>query len=441
MPLPQEIIAIKRDGAALSTEQIIAFVEGVTSGAFADYQASAMLMAIVCRGMNVRETRDLTNAMMRSGLRYDFSELPRPKVDKHSTGGVGDKVSLILAPAAAALGLCVPMLSGRGLGHTGGTLDKLESIPGFQTRLEESAFRKQLSSIHCGIIGQTEQIVPADRKLYALRDVTATVESIPLVTASILSKKLAEGIDSLVMDIKCGRGAFMKTREDARALAESIVNTATALGCPCSAVITRMEQPLGRAVGNTNEVIEAIECLKGQGPSDVMEVTAVLIARMLVQAGLATSAEEGLQLFTAVIEDGTALKTFRSMIQWQGGDVSVIDDYSRFPQPNHNAAFIAENGVNVYVSGIDAHLVGEAARILGAGRSHAEDVIDPSVGIYFEKKVGDLVRPGEPLARIEYNDSGRLELCRERLSAAFAFSENEAIVDPLILETYKAESS
>ena len=331
MESPQEIIRIKRDGGALSEAQIRRFVSGVVDGSFRDYQASALLMAIVLKGMSPEETGWLTEAMLRSGKVYRLAGLKRPKVDKHSTGGVGDKVSIVLAPLAASAGLCVPMMSGRGLGHTGGTLDKLESIPGFSVGLDEAAFEAQLGRIHQAMIGQSEDIVPADRILYALRDVTGTVESIPLISASIMSKKLAEGIDALVLDVKCGSGAFMKTEPEARALAESLVGIARRTGRRASALITRMESPLGLAVGNALEVLECIDCLKGGGPEDLMEVTYALTAEMLRLGGLVEKAAEALPLLREKIASGAALAAFRELVEAQGGDPAVIDDPSGFP--------------------------------------------------------------------------------------------------------------
>ena len=310
----QEIIAHKRDGLALSRSELEQFVDGVVSGDFRDYQASALLMAIVLKGMTAEETSWLTEAMMRSGRIVELPEIRRPKVDKHSTGGVGDKVSLILAPLAAACGLCVPMMSGRGLGHTGGTLDKLEAIPGFRTLLSDAEYRSQLQSIHQAMIGQSDDMVPADRKLYALRDVTATVESIPLICASILSKKLAEGIDALVLDVKFGHGAFMPDEAAGRKLADSLVAISARMGKPTTALLTRMDEPLGRMIGNSLEVIEAIKCLRGEGPADLMEVTYALGAEMLVLGGLHTTQAEAMVALKAAIANGRALEGFRALV-------------------------------------------------------------------------------------------------------------------------------
>lgn len=431
--LPQEIIRIKRDGGALSQAQIEQFVTGVVSGEFRDYQSSALLMAIVLKGMTPEETAWLTEAMMRSGRVVELPEISRPKVDKHSTGGVGDKVSLILAPLAAAVGLCVPMMSGRGLGHTGGTLDKLEAIPGFSVYLDDAAYRQQLSAIHQAMIGQSADMVPADRKLYALRDVTSTVESVPLICASILSKKLAEGIDALVLDVKCGQGAFMKTEAEARELAESLVRISSTMGKPTTALITRMDAPLGATVGNALEVEEAIDCLKGQGSADLMAVTIALVVEMLCLGGLCENAAEATQRIQAAIDDGSALAAFRELVSAQGGDASVVDDYTLMPQAAHTHDILFAADSAAYVQSIDALKVGEAARLLGAGRSHAEAEIDLAVGLRFFKKPGDAVAPGEALCRIYYNQPASLAAAQERMGTAYSFSQEPIqISDPVI---------
>ncbi|MGB0744981.1 MAG: thymidine phosphorylase [Opitutales bacterium] len=432
--LAQEIIVRKRDGHVLTREEVEQFVEGVVSGDFADYQTSALLMAIVLNGMSNEETAWLTEAMMRSGRIVELPEISRPKVDKHSTGGVGDKVSLVLAPLAAACGLCVPMMSGRGLGHTGGTLDKLESIPGFSVALDDAAYRKQLLEIHQAMIGQSSDMVPADRKLYALRDVTATVESIPLICASILSKKLAEGIDALVLDVKCGSGAFMKTEREARELAESLVRISRGMGKPTAALLTRMEQPLGHAVGNSLEVIESIECLRGNGPADLMEVTYALTAEMLVLGGICDSPEVAQPVMEAAVASGDALKSFRDLVAAQGGDVSVLEDFSQLPRAAKLFEFCYQGEAKAYVSKLDALTVGEAARLLGAGRANAESTIDPAVGIVLNKKLGDAVQHGDAVATIHYNDEARFNLAKERLKSAFAYSPETLQSRALIID-------
>ena len=326
-----DIIRAKRDGEALSREAIDAFVRGVTDGSWADYQASALLMAIVFRGMTPEETSWLTDAMVRSGARVDLSALPGIKVGKHSTGGVGDKVSIVLAPLVAACGVIVPKMSGRGLGHTGGTLDKLESIPGFRVALTLDEFTRMLAEVGCSLISQTADIAPADKLLYALRDVTATVESLPLIASSVMSKKLAEGANALVLDVKCGRGAFMKTPSDARALARSLVSIGEAGGVRTEAFITRMDTPLGRAVGNAVEIAECIETLKGRGPTDLEGTVLRLGARMVRLGGKAATDAEADRLVREALSSGAALAKFRALIAWQGGDASVVDDPARLP--------------------------------------------------------------------------------------------------------------
>src|SRR5262252_358484 len=326
-----DIILSKREGRSLTRDEIRFFVDGVTAGTLPDYQASALLMAILLRGMTAEETAWLTEAMVNSGERVDLREIPGVKVDKHSTGGVGDKTSLILAPLAAACGVPVPMMSGRGLGHTGGTLDKLESIPGFRVDLSLDEMKRAMARVGCAMIGQTAQIAPADKKLYALRDVTATVESIPLISASIMSKKIAEGIDALVLDVKTGSGAFMKTEADSRRLAESLVSIGNASGVRTEAVITAMDAPLGSAVGNALEVIECIEVLKGGGPADLVEVSIELTARMLVVGRVASDRADAERRARTAIASGAGLERFRQIIETQGGDPRVVDDYSRLP--------------------------------------------------------------------------------------------------------------
>ncbi|MEM6912334.1 MAG: thymidine phosphorylase [Verrucomicrobiota bacterium] len=436
--LPQEIIAKKRDRQELTRAEIEEFVTGVVRGTFTDYQAAALLMAVVLNGMSTSETAWLTEAMMRSGRVIEHPEITRPKVDKHSTGGVGDKVSLILAPLAAACGLCVPMMSGRGLGHTGGTLDKLEAIPGFSVQLEEPAYRAQLQTIHHAIIGQSEDMVPADRQLYSLRDVTATIESIPLICSSILSKKLAEGIDALVLDVKCGNGAFMETEAGARELAAALVSISQATGKPTTALITRMEQPLGRTVGNALEVAEAIECLQGQGPADLMEVTTSLVAEMLRLGGLLPETEPAEELIRAQLQNGAALQAFRALLQAQGGDPRVCDQPSLLPQAAHREALSYQGSEPAYVTALHARRVGEAARLLGAGRAQADAVIDLAVGVVLAKKIGAPVTPGETLATLHYNDATALSEARDRLGSAYAFATEPPLEQELLIDRIEA---
>jgi pyrimidine-nucleoside phosphorylase len=432
--LPQEIIAHKRDGQVLSRAEVESFVSGVVSGDFKDYQSSALLMAIVLQGMTAEETACLTEAMMRSGRIVELPEITRPKVDKHSTGGVGDKVSLILAPLAAACGLCVPMMSGRGLGHTGGTLDKLEAIPGFRTGLQDAEYRAQLQAIHQAMIGQSADMVPADRKLYALRDVTATVESIPLICGSILSKKLAEGIDALVLDVKFGHGAFMKDEASGRELAESLVAISASMGKPTSAFLTRMEQPLGYMIGNSLEVIEAIDCLRGRGPSDLMDITYSLCAEMLRLGGLHRDSKSAMAALKLAISSGAALDAFRALVQAQGGDPRVIDEPERLPSTAQVKDLGGSNEVAMYITGLDAGSFGEAACLLGAGRVSTDSQIDPSVGLQLLKKVGDLVQPNEAIVRIHYRDLDSLAVAEARLQSAIHLSHESPEPTALIVD-------
>jgi pyrimidine-nucleoside phosphorylase len=392
---PQHVIARKRDGAELDRGEIDAFVKAATDGSWADYQLSAFLMATFLRGMTPRETAFLTEAMLGSGIVADLSSIRAPKADKHSTGGVGDKVSLHLAPMVAACGVVVPMISGRGLGHTGGTLDKLESIPGFRVGLPITEYRAQLEKIGVALIGQTGELAPADRKLYALRDVTATVECIPLICASILSKKLAEGIDVLVLDVKFGRGAFMRDKARARELAVAITTVAKAMGKPTRAVMTAMDEPLGRSVGNALEVAESIGCLRGAGAPDLMEVTYALGEQMLVLAGAAATTAQARATLEKSVSSGAALAKFRELVSAQGGDARVIDEPSRLPQARLRSRLVAPRGG--FVGDIDALGVALAALHLGAGRARAEDAIDHSVGIDALAKVGDPVKAGDAL--------------------------------------------
>jgi pyrimidine-nucleoside phosphorylase len=400
-----DLIVRKRDGGALSRDEIEFFVAGVTDGSLPDYQAAALLMAIVLRGMTPEETAALTGAMVRSGVRVDLVSLPGVKVDKHSTGGVGDKTSLILAPLAAACGVVVPMMSGRALGHTGGTLDKLESIPGFRTSLLLGEFQQMLAEVGCSLIGQTSEIAPADKKIYALRDVTGTVESISLISASIMSKKIAEGIDALVLDVKAGRGAFMKTVDDARRLAESLVAIGTHAGVRTEALLTAMDDPLGRAVGNALEVIESIETLKGNGPKDLEDLSVRLAARMIVLAGVADS-DKAERLVRDAIRSGAGVEKFREIVAWQGGDPGVVDDYRRLPQPAQRHVVRADRGG--FVASIDAMPIARAAMALGAGRDRVDATIDPAVGVMLCATRGDEIAAGGAVAELYYNDARQL---------------------------------
>jgi pyrimidine-nucleoside phosphorylase len=393
-----DLIRKKRDGGALSTAEIEYLVDGCTQGSIPDYQMAAWLMAVVIRGMTGEETAALTNAMLHSGEVLDLSFLPAKKVDKHSTGGVGDKTSLVLAPLVAAGGLYVPMISGRGLGHTGGTLDKLESIPGFRVDLTVREFERVLKACGCSMIGQTEKIAPADRKLYALRDVTGTVESPYLICASIMSKKLAEGTDALVLDVKTGSGAFMKKEEDAVFLAELMAETGERMGKQMVALITDMNQPLGRMVGNALEVQECIEVLHGGGPDDLRALCFELAGWMFYVGGASKSVAEGKQLSERIIASGQAFERFRQMVELQGGDISAIDDPTRLPTAEHRVE--VPSRAAGYVTAISNEQVGTACVILGGGRERKEDAVDPAVGIVVHKKIGDEVSVGESLCTI-----------------------------------------
>ena len=427
-----DLIRQKRDGGTLDRAQIDYFVSSVTSGSLPDYQASALLMAILLRGMTPAETAQLTDAMVRSGVRVDYPDVPGTPVDKHSTGGVGDKTSLILAPLAAACGAVVPMMSGRGLGHTGGTLDKLESIPGFRTSLSLDEMRAAVRKVGCALVGQTEEIAPADRKLYALRDVTATVESIPLISASIMSKKIAEGIGGLILDVKTGTGAFMKTVEDSRRLAESLVAIGNASGMRTEAIITRMDAPLGRAVGNANEVIESIETLKGRGAQELEQLSVLLAVRMLVLGGVARDEPEAETRVRDALRSGAGVEKFREIISNQGGDPGVVDDYGRLPlAPDHHAMKASRSG---YVAALHAERIGRAAVALGAGRAALGDVVDPGVGIEVLAPVGSEVRAGEDVLVVHHRGGRGLDHAMPILLHAIQIGDLAPSVGPLVVD-------
>ncbi|HZW34141.1 MAG TPA: thymidine phosphorylase [Isosphaeraceae bacterium] len=427
-----EIIRKKRDGQALTPAEIAVMVEGIATGEVADYQWAALLMAILWRGMDATETAALTEAMIHSGTMVDLGAIPGPKIDKHSTGGVGDKTSLVLAPMAAAAGVLVPMVSGRGLGHTGGTLDKLESIPGFRVDLDLGRYRDVLAACGLVLIGQTAEIAPADKFLYALRDATATVESIPLIAASILSKKLAEGIEGLVLDVKTGDGAFMVALEDARALARTMCGIGSGLGKSVVALITRMDQPLGRAVGNALEVAESLDCLRGEGPADLVDLSIELAAEMVVLGGLAGSLDEARATCRRTLADGTALERFGRLIQAQGGDPRVIEDPARLPSPRRQVVLTATTAGTV--QRLAARPVGQATMLLGAGRARMDSPVDHAVGVVVHKKVGDPVAIGEPLCTLFVNDESRLEDARALIRDAYTIGPEPATPGPLILE-------
>jgi pyrimidine-nucleoside phosphorylase len=425
-----DIIQKKRDGAPLEREEIQFFVDQYVAGRLPDYQASALAMAVYFRGMTAPETLALTEAMMGSGSVLDLSDLPGPKVDKHSTGGVGDKTSLILAPLVAACGAYVPMISGRGLGHTGGTLDKLESIPGFRVRLSLAEFHEVLRTTGAAMIGQTPEIAPADRKLYALRDVTATIESRELIAASIMSKKMAEGLDGLVLDVKTGEGAFMASIDDAHALAESMLEIGRGMGKQVAALITDMSQPLGRAVGNSLEVIESIETLKGRGPKDLESLSVELAAWMLSLAGAADSLEQARSKVRTALASGAGLRKFQQMIERQGGDPRVCDDPSLLPRARET--FVINAPHDGRMGRVGCRAIGQAAMILGAGRETVESTIDPAVGIVLHKKGGELVIEGEPLLTVHFNDPHRLSLAMPLIGGAVKLTREAPPLTPLI---------
>ncbi len=411
-----DVIRKKRDGVELSRHEIEGLITAYTEGKIPDYQVSAWLMAVVLKGMTRPETAALTDAMLHSGEVLDLSSLPATKVDKHSTGGVGDKTSLVLAPLAAAAGITVPMISGRGLGHTGGTLDKLEAIPGFNVNLSVAEFRHVLEKCGCAMIGQTAEIAPADRKLYALRDVTGTVESPYLICASIMSKKLAEGIDALVLDVKTGSGAFMKSEKDAAFLAELMVETGERMGKKVVALITDMDQPLGNKIGNALEVVEVVEVLRGGGPDDLRELCLELAGWMLHCADVSKTVAEGKQQSAKLISSGKALEKFREMVELQGGDARVLDDANRLPRAQHTSQVSSAKAG--YVASMQCEQIGTACVILGGGRERKEDSVDPAVGIVLHKKVGDRVSAGEPLATIHYNAESNAVRARQLIEAS-----------------------
>jgi pyrimidine-nucleoside phosphorylase len=428
-----ELIAKKRDGDELSGAEIGRLIAAHGSGELADYQMSAFCMAVYFQGMSPAETTALTHAMQRSGEVIDLGDLGRPKVDKHSTGGVGDKVSLCLAPLVAACGVAVPMISGRGLGHTGGTLDKLEAIPGLTVDLPIGEFARIVREVGVCMIGQTATLAPADRRIYALRDVTATVETIPLIVASILSKKLAEGIDALVLDVKVGRGAFMKTPERARELAEALVRVGTQAEKRVSALLTDMDAPLGNAVGNAIETREAIDVLRGEGPDDVVEITVALGAEMLALAGLAEPAEARSRMLEA-IGSGAGARVFERMIEAQRGDPRVVEDPTRLPRTDHSVEL--ESDVSGVVTAIDALEVGLTAVAMGAGRTRTDQAVDHAVGIELCCARGEEVEAGQPLALLHLRDPEQAEAHAVRLRAAITVdpeAEPRALPAPIVI--------
>jgi pyrimidine-nucleoside phosphorylase len=418
---PVEIIRKKRNGGVLAPEELQAFIAGYLAGDVAEYQMSAFLMAVFFRGMTEEETSGLTRVMLHSGEVIDLSAIPGVKVDKHSTGGVGDKVSLILAPIVAACGVPVPMISGRGLGHTGGTLDKLESIPGFRTRLSTAEYREAIRRTGVALIGQTETIAPADRRMYALRDVTGTVESIPLIAGSIMSKKLAEGIDALVLDVKSGNGAFMRSDADALELARTLVGIGAAMGKRTVGFLTSMDQPLGHAVGNWCEVVESVECLRGRTIPDLMEVTYVLGGAMLWLGGKAADIEEGMALCRSAVWSGRAYEKFLEVVRHQGGDTGVLEHTDRYPAPRFTAELVSTCAG--FVTGFDTLAIGMTATALGAGRRRIEDVIDPTAGIHVRCKIGTRVERGDILAVVMAGRGEDLPPALERIAGSITIGQ------------------
>lgn len=428
-----DIILKKREGQELTTDEIKYFIEGYTAGNIPDYQASALLMAIYFRGLNARETVDLTMAMCDSGERVELSAIPGIKVDKHSTGGVGDKTTLVLVPLVAAAGVPVAKMSGRGLGHTGGTVDKLESIPGFKVELDQKAFIEQVRNTGAAVVAQTGRLAPADKKLYALRDVTATVDSIPLIAGSIMSKKIAAGADAIVLDVKVGSGAFMRDLESSFKLARVMVEIGNMAGRRTVALVTNMDQPLGRTVGNALEVKEAIETLKGRGPEDLLEICLSLGAVMLLLAGKAGNIEEGRKKLSGLLENGKALEKFEELIAAQDGDARVTRDESLLP-----AAMMTED-VQIFCSGyvqaIHAGRIGRAAMLLGAGREKKNSRIDLSAGIVLNKKAGDRVEAGENVAMMHTSVTQNLTQIKEIIQGAYIIGEEKPEPKPMIYGT------
>ena len=416
-----DVIDQKRNGGVLSDEQLQFFVDGVVDGSLPDYQISALLMAIYFQGMTDREQTQLTMKMMHSGERLDLSKIPGIKVDKHSTGGVGDKTSLPLAAMVAALGIPVPMISGRGLGHTGGTLDKLEAIPGFQVELSEQDFIKQVAEEKLAIVGATRDVAPADKKIYALRDVTDTVDSIPLIASSIMSKKLASGTDALVIDVKTGAGAFMKTKDSAVKLAKALVAIGKQAGLKCEAVISDMNQPLGSKIGNTLEIEETLDLLKGKGPKDLLELVLELGSRMVVMGQQAASLAEARAKLEQTIADGSALARFKAMIKAQHGDPNVVDDYSLMLHAKYQIEYPAQKGG--VIAKLTADEIGMASMLMGGGRQKADDQLDYAVGIELHKKIGDSVQKGESIMTI-WSNCEDIDDVKELLDQAVAIKES-----------------
>jgi pyrimidine-nucleoside phosphorylase len=432
---PQDVIRKKRDGERLTREEITFFIDGVTRGTIADYQISALLMAIYLNGMNDAEQEILTDAMLHSGNRLDFSDIAKPKADKHSTGGVGDKTSLLIAPMVAACGVCVPMISGRGLGHTGGTLDKLESIPGYRVDLSATEFERVLKTVGYAMSGQTSELAPADKKMYALRDATATVEAIPLIVASIISKKGAAGLDAMVIDVKVGSGAFMRDDEKARALAHALVRTGNSCGIRTRALLTDMSQPLGRAVGNSMEVKECIELLRGEveeGARPVLDLSLELSAHMLVLAHLDGSLDAARARLQKILSSGAALECFRKNVEAQGGDARVCDNPAKF-LPLVTESFKVESQRSGFITKVNTAEVGHAIAAIGGGRVRIDDAIDPSVGFIAEVKIGDRVNEEALLGEIFCSDESRAKEAARRIQASYEIGDQPLTPIPLLV--------
>ena len=426
-----DVIAKKRDGGELTAEEIGFMIEGCTSGAIPDYQITAWLMAVYLRGMSVEETACLTSSMLHSGKVLDLSDIASGTADKHSTGGVGDKISIPLAPIAAACGVVVPMMSGRALGHTGGTLDKLDAIKGYKTQLSEEEFRSVLKACGYAMTGQTAEIAPADKILYSLRDVTATVESIPLITASIMSKKAAEGTAALIFDVKCGKGAFMKTPKDAEALALSLVKTGRAFGKACAALITAMDEPLGRAAGNFLEIEESMDILEGKGPADTSFLTLELAARMCFLAGKAKSVDEGRAMARQAVESGLAMELFLKNAEAQGADVpQLLADRGKRHSPWKGEIRASKDG---FVAGIDALEVGKAGVLLGIGRTRADEDVCPDAGVIFFAKKGAKVKKGDIIMEVYAKDGKSLNEGAAMLEQAVSYSDEEVAASDAII--------
>ncbi|HLP16948.1 MAG TPA: thymidine phosphorylase [Bacteroidota bacterium] len=426
-----ELIRKKREGEELAPAELKYFIDGYVRGEIPDYQTAAFLMATYFRGMTDAETSEFTRLMLHSGDVIDLSHIPGTKVDKHSTGGVGDKISLPLAPIVAACGVPVPMISGRGLGHTGGTLDKLEAIPGFRTNLSVDEYKKVIEEIGVVMIGQTKEIAPADKKMYALRDVTSTVECIPLIAGSIMSKKLAEGIDALVLDVKTGRGAFMQSYDRSVELAQALVGIGTNFGKETIAFITRMDEPLGYAIGNWLEVVESVECLKGRHIPDIMELTYTLGGAMVMLGKKASSLGEGIERCKEAVASGRAYEKFRSLVRRQGGDDTLLEHPERYPESKHRVEITARRGG--FITAIDSLELGFAGIMLGAGRTKVDGVIDPKAGILLRKKSGDAVARGECVAEVFTDNEAMLVGASERIARAFSYGETAPVFGPLVI--------